>query len=70
MKIGDIVTRKLNGEDMQFCIIGFYNSQARGERVAILALLDPSHIVEASVQELSPISARSLFSLTAGSYVH
>lgn len=70
MKVGDIVTRKFNGEDMQFCIIGFYDSQDRGERVAILALLDPHYIIEASVQELAPISARYLFALTTNSFVH
>jgi len=54
---------------MQFCIIGFYTNQATGERVAILAILDPSLIVEASVQDLAPISARHLFALTAP-FVH
>jgi len=70
MKIGDIVTRKVYGEDMQFCIIGFYTNQATGERVAILALLDPSLIVEAAVQDLAPISARHLFALTSPVFVH
>ncbi len=70
MKIGDIVIRKFNGEDMQFCIIGFYDSLARGERLAILALLDPGYVIEASVEELAPISARYLFALTTNSYVH
>jgi len=64
MKIGDIVTRKVYGEDMQFCILGFYTNQETGERVAILALLDPSLIMEAAVQELAPVSARHLFALT------
>ncbi len=70
MKIGDIVTRKIYGEDMQFCIIGFYTNQDSGERVAILALLDPTLIVEASVQELAPITARHLFAMTTSSFVH
>jgi len=70
MKIGDIVTRKIYGEDMQFCIIGFYTNQASGERVAILALLDPNLIIEASVQDLAPISARDLFALTTPMFVH
>jgi hypothetical protein len=70
MKIGDIVTRKIYGEDMQFCIIGFYTNQDTGERVAILALLDPSLIVEASVRELDLISARNLFALTTPLFVH
>jgi len=70
MKIGDIVTRKVYGEDMQFCIIGFYTNQDTGERVAILALLDPSLIVEASVRELALISARHLFALTTPLFVH
>ncbi|MDD4169052.1 MAG: sporulation peptidase YabG [Desulfotomaculaceae bacterium] len=64
MKIGDIVTRKVYGEDTQFCIIGFYTNQVTGERVAILALLDPSLIIESSVQDLAPISAHHLFALT------
>lgn len=70
MKIGDIVTRKIYGEEMQFCIIGFYTNQSTGERVAILALLDPSIIVEASEQELALISARNLFSLSTPIFVH
>lgn len=70
MKIGDIVTRKIYGEDMQFCIIGFYTNQATGDRVAIMALLDPSIIVEASVEDLAPISARHLFALTTPAFVH
>lgn len=70
MRIGDIVTRKFNGEDMQFCIIGFYDSQDREERVAILALLDPHYIIEASVQELAYVSARRLFALTTSPYIH
>lgn len=69
MKIGDIVTRKVYGEDMQFCIMGFYTNQSTGKKVAILATLDPSLIVEASVQELAPISPRNLFALTVP-YVH
>jgi hypothetical protein len=70
LKIGDIVTRKIYGEEMQFCIIGFYTSQETGERVAILALLDPTLIVEASVQDLAPISARNLLALTTPNFVH
>ena len=70
MKIRDIVTRKVYGEDMQFCIIGFYTNQATGEGVAILALLDPSLIVEAAVQDLAPTSARHLFALTSPVFVH
>lgn len=65
MRIGDIVTRKVYGEDMQFCILGFYTNQESGEKVAILALLDPTLIIEAEVQELAPVSARHLFALAA-----
>ncbi|MBM7855470.1 hypothetical protein JOC37_001867 [Desulfohalotomaculum tongense] len=70
MKIGDIVTKKVYGESMQFCILGFYTNQSTGERVAILALLDPSLIVESSVQDLCPVTARDLFALTASTVVH
>ncbi|WP_201721914.1 hypothetical protein [Desulfotomaculum copahuensis] len=70
MKIGDIVTRKVYGEDMQFCILGFYTRQDTGERVAILAMLDPAQVTEAAVQELAPVSLRNLFALTSGFYVH
>ncbi len=70
MKIGDIVMRKVCGEDMQFCIIGFYTKQVSGERVAILALLDPGQIVEVSVDELAPVSLRHLFALTTPLFVH
>ena len=69
VKIGDIVTRKIYGEDMQFCVLGFYTNQRTGEKVAILALLDPNLIVEASVHELNPVSARKLFALTQN-FVH
>lgn len=70
MKIGDIVTRKVYGEDMQFCILGFYTNQATGERVAIMALLDPTLIVEAPMEELAPVSVRHLFALTTNVQVH
>ncbi|SHJ09567.1 hypothetical protein [Desulfofundulus thermosubterraneus] len=70
MKIGDIVTRKVCGEDMQFCILGFYTKQSTGERVAILAMLDPTTIVEASVQELAPVSLKGIFALTTSLYLH
>jgi hypothetical protein len=55
---------------MQFCIIGFYTNQDNGERVAILALLDPNLIIEASVQDLAPISAKSFIALATPVYVH
>ncbi len=70
MKIGDIVTRRIYGEDVQFCILGFYTKQTTGERVAILAILDPALIVEASVDELAPVSPRDLFALTTNLYTH
>lgn len=70
MKIGDIVMKKLYGEDMQFCVLGFYTNQDSGERVAILALLDPNLIVESSVKDLSPVTARKLFALTTDRTVH
>lgn len=70
MKIGDIVTRRIYGEDAQFCILGFYTKQTTGERIAILAMLDPSLIVEAAVDELAPVSLRNLFALTTNLYTH
>ncbi|MEG6615878.1 sporulation peptidase YabG [Peptococcaceae bacterium 1198_IL3148] len=70
MKIGDIVMKKLYGEDMQFCVLGFYTNQDSGERVAILALLDPNLIVESSVKDLCPVTARKLFALTTEKMVH
>ncbi|MTI79989.1 MAG: hypothetical protein FH758_03735 [Firmicutes bacterium] len=70
MKIGDIVTKKVYGESMQFCVLGFYTNQGTDERVAILALLDPNLIVEAAVQDLCPVTARDLFALTASTMVH
>ncbi|MEW6424240.1 MAG: sporulation peptidase YabG [Bacillota bacterium] len=70
MKIGDIVTRRIYGEDVQFCILGFYTKQSTGERVAILAMLDPCLIMEASVEELAPVSLRHLFALTTNVYTH
>jgi len=70
MKIGDIVTRKVYGEEIQFCILGFYTRQDTGERVAILALLDPAKVTEAAVQELVPVSLRDLFALTSSIYLH
>lgn len=70
MKIGDIVTRKVYGEEMQFCILGFYTKQNTGERVAILAMLDPSSVIEARLEELAPASLRHLFALTTSIYTH
>jgi hypothetical protein len=70
VKIGDIVTRRIYGEDVQFCILGFYTRQSTGEKVAILAMLDPAFIIEACVDELSPVSLRHLFALTASPHVH
>ncbi|MBE3588576.1 MAG: hypothetical protein IMW93_08500 [Thermoanaerobacteraceae bacterium] len=70
MKIGDIVTRRVCGEEMQFCILGFYTKQSTGERVAILAMLDPATIVETPVRELAPVRVRDLFALTTSLYVH
>lgn len=70
MKIGDIVTRRVCGEDAQFCVIGMYTNLSTGERVAILALLDPTRIVEASVQELAPVSIKDLFSMTNNVFLH
>lgn len=67
MKIGDIVTRKVNGEEAQFCIIGFYTDQQTGEKVAIVALLDPNLVAEVSVQELAPVTLKDLIALTANS---
>lgn len=69
MKIGDLVTRRIYGDDVQFCILGFYTKQSTGERIAILAMLDPS-LTEASVDELTPVSLRHLFALTTNTYIH
>jgi len=70
MKIGDIVTRRVYGEDVQFCILAFYTKQNTDERVAILAMLAPSSIIEAPVNELEPVSLRYLFALTTNPYMH
>lgn len=70
MRIGDIVTRRVFGSDVQFCILGFYTKQDSGERVAILAMLDPSLVIEARVEELSPASLRNIFALTTNIYTH
>lgn len=70
MRIGDIVTHKVYGEEVQFCILGFYTKQDTGERVAILATLDPSSIVEALFEELTPASLRHLIALTTSIYTH
>jgi len=70
MRIGDIVTRRVFGSDEQFCILGFYTKQDSGERVAILAMLDPSSVIEARVEELSPASLRNIFALTTNIYTH
>jgi len=70
MKIGDIVTRRVCGEESQFCIIGLYTDQSTGERVAILAMLDPSIIVEASIQELAPVTLKHLFAMTNHFFLH
>lgn len=67
MKIGDIVTRKVAGEEARFCIIGFYTDQNTGDRVAIVAMLDPHSVVEVSVQELVPVTLKDLIALTTSS---
>ncbi len=67
MKIGDIVTRKVAGDEAQFCIIGFYTDQQTGQKVAIVALLDPNLVVQVSVQELAPVSIKDMIALTANS---
>ncbi len=70
MKIGDIVTIKVYGEDMQFCVLGFYTNQRTDERVAILSMLDPNLIVEASIKELCPVPPEKLFALTTNTTIH
>ncbi|HBX22265.1 MAG TPA: hypothetical protein DEF34_01320 [Desulfotomaculum sp.] len=64
MKIGDIVTRKIDRAEASFCIIGFYTAQHTGEKVAILAMLDPNSVVEVSVQELAPVKLKEIIALT------
>jgi len=71
MKIGDIVTRKIVGAEANFCIIGFYTDQQSGEKVAILAMLDPNSVVEVSVQELAPVKLKEIIALTTStSFMH
>lgn len=67
MKIGDIVTKKVGNEEASFCIIGFYTDQHTGEKVAILAMLDPNSVVEVAVQELAPVTLKDLIALTTSS---
>jgi len=67
MRIGDIVTRKAAGGEARFCIIGFYTDQQTGEKVAIVAMLDPNSVSEVSIQELAPVSIKDLIALTANS---
>jgi len=73
MKIGDIVTIKIYGEDRRFCIIGFYTDTSTGEKVAILARLEPGDIIEASVKDLALAPPRNLLLALAASsqgYLH
>ncbi len=67
MKIGDIVTRKVAGEEAQFCVIGFCTDQQTGQRLAIVAMLDPNLVVQVSVRELAPVTFKDLIALTANS---
>jgi len=67
MKIGDIVTRRVAGEDAQFCVIGFYTDQQTDQRVAIVAMLDPNLVVQVAVRELAPVTFKDLLALTANS---
>ncbi len=62
MQVGDIVLREVYGENLQFCILGFYTDSQQEEK-AILAFLDLALISEAKVSELIPLSLKNLFSL-------
>ncbi len=66
MQVGDIVLREVYGENLQFCILGFYTDSQK-EEMAVLAFLDLSLISEARISELTPLSLKSLFSLKQGS---
>lgn len=70
MKIGDIVTREVYGRSLHFCILGFYTDPSSGDKIAILAFLDPGLVVETRAEELSPASIKDLFALTCQPMVH
>jgi len=70
VKIGDIVTREVHGRNLHFCVLGFYTAPSSGDKIAILAFLDPGLVVETRAEELYPASIKDLFALTCQSQVH
>jgi len=70
VKIGDIVTCEVYGKNLHFCVLGFYTDPSSGDKMAILAFLDPGLVVETPAEELSPASARDLFALTCQTLLH
>ncbi|MCL2336035.1 MAG: hypothetical protein FWC60_01305, partial [Firmicutes bacterium] len=65
------VTRKIDGTEASFCIIGFYTEQQSREKMAILAMLDPNSVLEVPMEELAPVKFKKIIALTTNiSFMH
>jgi len=48
---GDLIVVHDDGQLIIYCIIGFYNNKS-GENLALLAVVDPSQLIQAPVENL------------------
>ncbi len=70
MKIGDIVTTKTYGKSLHFLIIGYLSDKLSGNKLAVLALLDPSLILTTEEHELVATEISELFAIPEDSMLH
>jgi len=61
MKIGTIVTTKQYGPSVHFCILGYYTDESSGEKIAVIALIEPALIRTAPQEDLVATSMADLF---------
>lgn len=52
---GDILTVYVNGEMMTLCILGFYNEEASGEEMVILALINRDNLLHIPLENLESV---------------
>lgn len=70
MKVGDVVTTKSYGKELQFLVVGDFQDNKSGKNMVILALLDPALILIADEEELVPTTLSDLFASQEDSYLH
>lgn len=56
---GDILTVYVNGEVMTLCILGFYNEEASGEEMVILALINQDNLLHIPLENLESVFSSS-----------